>query len=158
MLLTYKNHKPLRYKSQVKQQVSEASGSILVVDVVEPDLHDLDLRMLHRRHGKLPVLRARAMPIRPASVTIITSFFIVCPFCRFSSVSWLSATILSVKAQAYLSSFDVSFCTMFSFIQMLLPKPDCQSRRIQIQSQNKWFFHPGTTVLLICSKSRSPVR
>ena len=90
MLLTYKNHKPLRYKSQVKQQFSEASGSILVVDVVEPDLHDLDLRMLHRRHGKLPVLRARAMPIRPASVTIITSFFIVCPFCRFSSVSWLS--------------------------------------------------------------------
>ena len=86
MLLTYKNHKPLRYKSQVKQQVSEASGSILVVDVVEPDLHDLDLRMLHRRHGKLPVLRARAMPIRPSSVTIKTSFFIVCPFCRFSSV------------------------------------------------------------------------
>ena len=150
MLLTYKNHKPLRYKSQVKQQFSEASGSILVVDVVEPDLHDLDLRMLHRRHGKLPVLRARAMPIRPASVTIITSFFIVCPFCRFSSVSWLSATILSVKAQAYLSSFDVSFCTMFSFISfdvsfctmfsfipMLLPNPDCQSRRIQIQSRNK---------------------
>ena len=120
MLLTYKNHKPLRYKSQVKQQFSEASGSILVVDVVEPDLHDLDLRMLHRRHGKLPVLRARAMPIRPASVTI-----------------WLSATILSVKAQAYLSSFDVSFCTMFSFIPMLLPNPDCQSRRIQIQSRNK---------------------
>ena len=54
-----------------------------------------------------------------------------------SSVSWLSATILSVKAQAYLSSFDVSFCTMFSFIPMLLPKPDCQSRRIQIQSRNK---------------------
>ena len=50
MLLSYKNHKPIRYKSQVKQPVSEASGSILVVDVVEPDLHDLDLRMLHRRH------------------------------------------------------------------------------------------------------------
>ena len=135
MLLTYKNHKPLRYKSQVKQQVSEASGSILVVDVVEPDLHDLDLRMLHRRHGKLPVLRARAMPIRPASVTIITSFFIVCPFCRFSSVSWLSATILSVKAQAYLSSFDVSFCTMFSFIcssqsPIVSPGESRYSRRI----------------------------
>ena len=41
-----------------------------------------------------------------------------------SSVSWLSATILSVKAQAYLSSFDVSFCTMFSFIPMLLPNPE----------------------------------
>ena len=45
MLLSYKNHKPIRYKSQVKQPVSEASGSILVVDVVEPDLHDLDLRL-----------------------------------------------------------------------------------------------------------------
>jgi hypothetical protein len=26
---------------------------------------------------------------------------------------------------------------MFSFIPMLLPNPDCQSRRIQIQSRNK---------------------
>ena len=50
MLLSYKNHKPLRYKSQVKQQVSEASGSILVVDVVEPDLYDLNLRMLRQDH------------------------------------------------------------------------------------------------------------
>ena len=80
MLLIYKNHKPLRYKSQVKQQVSEASGSILVVDVVEPDLYDLNLRMLRLDHVRdIHLVAVPCLLLSPVPCILFTLMQVLLP-------------------------------------------------------------------------------